>query len=111
MCKKLMLLSCLVTLLGLSNIAFAAELFEIFKVDFSCPNDQASKKGGDWLDFVLIDGCDYENKGAKDGQWGLIDAGGTDIEIEVGSWAGHGNVISREFAEPIWDGTGRAGSQ
>jgi hypothetical protein len=94
MCKKLMLLICLVTLLGLSNIAFAAE-FEIFKVDFSCPDQPLTKKAG-WTDFQVPGGCDGER---HDPQW-KNDVGGTDIDIGVGNWSGHGNVISRSEGDP-----------
>ncbi len=95
MCKKLMLLSCLVTLLGLSNIAFAD--FEIFKVDFSCPADPATIKGGDWEDFEIGGGC----IGVAHDDRTMLNVGGTEIDIVVGDPGGHARLASRESADPI----------
>jgi hypothetical protein len=95
-----MLLSCLVTLLGLSNIAFAQ--FELFKMDFSCPDKPETKKDG-WTDFQVPGGCDEDR---HDPQW-KNDVAGTNIDVGVGQPDGHGNLISRESADPIcnttWD--------
>jgi|GEM_PF-3856973 len=89
MCKKLFLLVCLVTLLGMSNIAFADEL--IFMVDFSCPGEPNTVKGGDWEDFEVNGGCDGEQHDARL----KSDVYGTDIDIRVGSPTGVGNIHSR----------------
>jgi hypothetical protein len=97
MCKKLMLLSCLVTLLGLSNIAFAE--FEVFKADFSC-SGEATKKGGGWIDLTHATFCD----GQRHDPITWTDVAGTNIDIRAGHDGGHGNIISRS-GDPICNST------
>ncbi|MHC4426111.1 MAG: LamG domain-containing protein, partial [Planctomycetota bacterium] len=84
MCRKLMLLSCLVTLLGLSNIAFADELFEIFKVDISCQQNSNGVKGEGWYDWYLVDGCRTEGDDRVRSLQKHEDVFDTGIDVEVG---------------------------
>jgi hypothetical protein len=77
-----MLLSCLVTLLGLSNIAFAQ--YEIFKVDISCQQDESGQKGEGWYDWYLIDGCQTEGDDRVKSLQRHNDVFGTGIDVEVG---------------------------
>jgi hypothetical protein len=107
MCKKLMLLGCLVALLGLSNTAFAWEEL-IFKADFSCPNDPCSIKGGEWFDFWLFGYCDA-NDPKKDLSW-HYDVCDTRIDVGAGRDAGGGNLsvragdhISNSTLHPVGD--------
>jgi hypothetical protein len=98
MCKKLMLVSCLVTLFGLSNIAFAQ--YEVFKADFSCPGQPDTKKGEGWIDLEVPGGCD----GDRHDPWTWTDVAGTDIDVRAGQDGGHGNMLSRS-GQPICNST------
>ena len=100
MCKKLVLCASLVMLLGLSNITFADEL--IFKMDFSCPDQPLTKAGGTWIDLEVAGGCDDDRHDPRYRE----DVNGTDIDVRIGNFDGHGNVI-RRVGDPIsntsWD--------
>jgi len=71
---------------------------EIFKVDLSCPTEQSTKKGGNWIDFEITNGCDDTG---YDPQL-LENVRGTGIDL----WVGHicecglGNLRSRQ-GDPI----------
>jgi hypothetical protein len=85
----------------MSNIAFA--WYEVFMADFSCPGqgEADTKKGGDWVDLELWNGCD----GDRHDIYTWTDVAGTGIDVTAGQQGGHGNVISRDNADPICNTT------
>lgn len=71
---------------------------EIFKVDLSCPTEQSTKKGGDWIDFEISNGCDQRGYDPQS----LANVGGTGIDLWVGHLGGGhlGNLDLRQ-GDPI----------
>jgi hypothetical protein len=94
MSKRVVFTVCLAAMLA--PVGPAAGDFDVFKVDFSCPGQPHTKKGGDWIDFEVGEGCDGDRHNPR---W-LLNVGGTNIDVGAGQWSGHGNVMS-DGGDPI----------
>lgn len=84
----------LVALIGPADYARADVV--IFKVDFSCPGQSQTKKGGEWVDFEVGQGCDGER---HDPRW-MDDIAGTTIDAGAGQPYGVGNIYVQS-GDPI----------
>ena len=85
--RKLACFVCLALLVCLSNIGVADVV--LVKVDMSCPGQANTKKGGDWVDFEVADGCDGKKHDARS----FTDPG-TNISFVAGDLGGGANLYS-----------------
>ena len=85
--RKLVCLVCLVLLAGLAGIVEAD--VALVKVDMSCPGQANTKKGGDWVDFAVGQGCDGDRHDARS----FTDPG-TNISFVAGDLGGQANLYS-----------------
>jgi len=85
--RKLACFVCFALLVCLGDITVAD--VELVKVDLSCPGRANTKKGGDWVDFEVGQGCDGDRHDAR-----TFTDPGTNITFTAGDPGGHGNLYS-----------------
>jgi len=85
--RKLTFFICLALLVCLGNMAVGDVV--LVKVDMSCPGQANTKKGGDWVDFEVANGCDGDRHDAR-----YFTDPGTNISFVAGDQGGNANLYS-----------------